>query len=409
MDYKSITDELGICVIIPTYNNALTLKSVIDGINKYTNNIIVVNDGSSDNTDLILKNYPDFEIISYDQNKGKGYAIQKAFALALSLGYSYAITIDSDGQHSTDDMPVFVDKIKNQPNSLIIGSRNIKADGMPAKNTFANKFSNFWYWVETNTRLPDTQSGYRLYPIKLYRNTRFFTNKFEFEIEVLVRSSWSNIPVIPVPVNVYYARGEERISHFRPLQDFTRISILNTVLVLITLFYIVPKKVFRYLTRNKFTKVVKEQIMLHNENPTKISLAIGFGIFMGIVPIWGFQMIVAALLAHLFRLNKIIVLAFSNISIPPFIPVIIYFSYVTGGHFVDNQTEFTSDKIQYLVDQIINGSFYDALNELGYSIMQYVIGSIVLGITLAFIFAAISYLILLFIRSNNSTSANNNI
>jgi uncharacterized protein (DUF2062 family) len=240
----------------------------------------------------------------------------------------------------------------------------------------------------------DTQSGFRLYPIKHYKKTKFYTPKFEFEIEVLVRSAWSNIVTIPIPIKVYYAPAEERITHFRPIPDFTRISILNTVLVLITLLYIVPLKVTKYLTNNKFTRVIKDQIMLHNENPAKISIGIGFGLFMGIAPIWGFQMIVAALLAHFLKLNKIIVLAFSNISLPPVIPIIIYLSYELGGLVMDNPVEFTTEKMYYLKDQIMQGNFYNTLNEFGYSILQYIIGSILLGLLVGSIAAAISYIII---------------
>ena len=261
-----------------------------------------------------------------------------------------------------------VGELNNNPDSLIIGSRNITADGMPSKNTFANKFSNFWYWAETNIKLPDTQSGFRLYPIKHYKNTKFFTRKYEFEIEVLVRSAWSDIVTIPIPINVYYPSEEERITHFRPFVDFARISILNTILVLITFLYIIPL--------------------------SAISVGIGFGVFMGIAPIWGFQMIVAVLLAHFLKLNKIIVLAFSNISLPPVIPFIIYLSYATGGLVMDNPIEFTTETMYYLKDQIIHGNFYNTLNEFGYSILQYIIGSIILGLLLGGIATTISYIII---------------
>jgi uncharacterized protein (DUF2062 family) len=310
------------------------------------------------------------------------------------LGFEYAITIDSDAQHFPDDIPLFIDELKKYPDSLFIGSRDIAADGMPSKNTFANKFSNFWYWAETNINLPDTQSGFRLYPIKFYKNTKFYTRKYEFEIEVLVRSAWSNIKVIPIPIKVYYPPEDERVSHFRPLPDFTRISILNTVLVIITFLYIIPLRVIKYLTNNKFINVVREQLMLHNENPAKLSTAIGFGIFMGIFPIWGFQMIVAALLAHFFRLNKIIVLAFSNISLPPVIPFIIYFSYAVGGLVMKNPKEFTVETMYFLKDQIVNGNFYNTLNEFGYSILQYIIGSILLGLILGLSIGFLSYIII---------------
>ncbi len=166
------------------------------------------------------------------------------------------------------------------------------------------------------------------------------------------------------------------------------------MLVLITFLYIIPLRAIAYLANNKFTKVVKEQLFLHNENAAKVSIAMGFGIFMGIAPIWGFQMIVAALLAHFFKLNKIIVLAFSNISLPPVIPFIVYFSYKLGGLVMDNPMEFTSETLSYLKHQIMHGGFYNTLNEFGYSIFQYIIGSILLGLLLGLSTTFISFIII---------------
>lgn len=391
-----------LCIIIPSFNNAKTLGNVISQTKNYCKNIFVVNDGSTDHSLDVLNQMNGFKLISYPHNKGKGFAIREGFKAALRAGYDYAITIDSDGQHYPEDIEVVLEKHNANPNALLIGSRNIEAEGMPSKNTFANKFSNFWYWVETGQKLPDTQSGFRLYPIHKYKNTKWFTTKYEFEIEVLVRTNWSNINVIPVPIRVYYPPEGERVSHFKPLKDFTRISILNTFLVLITYLYIMPIKMFKYLLNNKFTTVVKEQIMLHNENPLKMSAAMGFGVFMGIVPIWGFQMLVAVLIAHALKLNKVVVLAFSNVSLPPLIPFIIYLSYKTGGLFFENSVDFNMDTMKYLKQQIVDGHFYKTLNEFGYSILQYISGSVILGLIAGSAVALISYAIINFLNFRKS-------
>lgn len=101
---------------------------------------------------------------------------------------------------------------------------------MPGTNTFANKFSNFWFAVQTGIRLPDTQTGMRIYPLQRLHGLSLLTSRYEAELELLVFAAWSNEKIIPVPVRVYYPSAEERISHFRPAYDFTRISILNTFL-----------------------------------------------------------------------------------------------------------------------------------------------------------------------------------
>ncbi len=382
-----------ICVIVPTYNNGGTVAAVIEGVLKFTDRIVVVNDGSTDHTLEALEVFDALSVISYDENRGKGHAIRLGLQWAMGSAYEYAITIDSDGQHFPEDLPLFAEHIAKEPGALLVGSRNIMADGMPGKNSFANKFSNFWFKLETGIALPDTQSGFRLYPLEKLANKHYFTKKYEFELEILVRAAWMEIPLIPIAVQVYYPPEDERVSHFRPLLDFTRISILNTVLVLITFLVIWPLKAFRYIQRNNAKDIVIQQLSLHNESPFKMASGIGFGIFMGLMPVWGFQMLIAAFLAHLLRLNKVVVLAASNISLPPLIPFIIYFSYQLGAFFVADPRSISKEKLMELKDQVMHGHFYASLQSLGYDAFQYVIGSLVLGLSLGAIMFVLSYVV----------------
>lgn len=240
-------DKYRVCVIIPTYNNHKTLARVIDGVLEYTENILVVNDGSTDDTSQILSRYENISILQIPTNKGKGNALKNGFRWAKENNFSFAITIDSDGQHYADDLPVFLERLDQKKGKpiLLIGNRNMAQDGIPKKSSFGNNFSNFWFWFETGIKLEDTQSGYRLYPItKLPK--RFFSRKFEFEIEVIVRLAWRQIAIEHVPVKVLYDKSE-RVSHFRPFWDFARISVLNTFLVGYALLFFWPK---RLLFRN---------------------------------------------------------------------------------------------------------------------------------------------------------------
>jgi len=237
-----------ICVIVPTFNNGTTIETVLKDLSQYTDQVVVVNDGSTDHTKEILERLP-VEVVGYNDNQGKGWAIRQGFKRAVELGYAYAITIDSDGQHFADDLPSFIEALSAHPQAIILGARNMDQHSVPGKSSFGNNFSNFWFWFETGLRLPDTQSGYRLYPLQLLRNFSFFTRKYEFEIEVLVRAAWSGIKIVSVPVKVFYAKKEKRISHFRPFWDFFRISVLNTVLVTITLLYIKPRDFFRSIKK----------------------------------------------------------------------------------------------------------------------------------------------------------------
>lgn len=254
LETKQVFNELKCCVVIPTYNNQNTLQKVINDVQQYTENIMVVNDGSTDQTSEILAQNQDCHIVSYLPNRGKGYAIKKAFAEAMQLGYSYVITIDADAQHYASDLASFAKKMKDTPESILVGSRGLKHDNMAAKSTFANKFSNFWFFIETLHKLPDTQSGYRSYPVQRMKNIHFFSTRYEFEIEVLVRSLWRGISVFPLPISVCYSPKEERVSHFRPSRDFLRISILNTILVPLAIVYGIPSVFIRRLLKRKKRK-----------------------------------------------------------------------------------------------------------------------------------------------------------
>lgn len=305
-------------IVLPTYNNAATLGKVLTDVLAYNMPVIVVNDGSTDSTAEVLQQYPQVRILTHPCNKGKGIALQTGLKAASTSGFRYAITIDSDGQHYADDIPSFLEAIREYPDSLLIGARNLTAENMPGKNTFANRFSNFWFRLETGIRLEDTQSGYRLYPLEKIKGFRFFTSGYEFELEAIVQAAWRGVRVANIPIKVYYPPEGERVSHFRPLRDFTRISLLNSVLVLIAFLWYWPCQFIRSISRSK-------------ESNLRISLAVMLGVFMGIVPIWGYQMITAALIAHLLGLNKVITLVASNISIPPMIPFILFGSYATGA------------------------------------------------------------------------------
>ncbi|MDX9797840.1 MAG: glycosyltransferase family 2 protein [Bacteroidales bacterium] len=235
---KEEMQKTKICILIPTYNNEKTIEQVVSSTMNYCKDIIVVNDGSTDNTKNILEGIRDkITLITYPKNKGKGYAIKQGFQKAREKGFDATITMDSDGQHLAEDIPLLLNAYSNNPNSLIIGQRSFNNPNMPNKNSFANRFSNFWFKLQTGKKLNDTQTGFRLYPIKKMKRMKPFNNRYEAEYELLVRIAWRNIKLIEQPINVYYPPLEERVSHFRPTKDFVRISLLNTFLTIAALFY----------------------------------------------------------------------------------------------------------------------------------------------------------------------------
>ncbi|MDO4758113.1 MAG: DUF2062 domain-containing protein [Rikenellaceae bacterium] len=376
--------SLGIIVVIPTYNNAGTIASVIADVKHYAEDILVVNDGSTDSTQQILASIEGIRIYHYAENRGKGHALKCGLKEAYALGFRYAITIDSDGQHYADDLPRFVERIAEKPDSLLIGARNLTAENMPSKNTFANRFSNFWYRVETGIRLTDTQSGYRLYPLAKLQNLRLITSRYEFEVEIIVRAAWRGVPVENIPIKVYYPPEGERVSHFRPLQDFTRISILNTFLVLIAFLCYYPWRFLRSLTRENIRNFFDKQLIHTADSNLRMAAAMGWGVFCGIIPLWGYQMIFAALSAHFLRLNKIVAVVFSNVSIPPMIPIILFGSLWLGARLF-------GEEMLLSIDQITFEAVADSLK-------HYLVGSCALASVAGLVVAVAGWIVMLVCR-----------
>jgi glycosyltransferase involved in cell wall biosynthesis len=382
------------CVLIPTYNNAATLAGVIEDVLGYTHHIIVINDGSTDETAKIIADFPFLQSVQYAVNKGKGWALRKGFTKALELGYRFAISIDSDGQHFARDLPSFIRKLEGEKNAIVIGSRNMSHASVPGKSSFGHKFSNFWFRVETGIDAPDTQSGFRLYPIALLRDIRFFTRKYEFEIEVLVRAAWKGVHIDSVPIEVYYPPKAERITHFRPFKDFTRISILNTFLVLMTFVYIRPRNFLRRIAEKKnWRGLIYEQLFNPMQSDQLKAASVGFGVFMGIIPIWGFQLAVAIFLAILFRLNKALVIIAANISIPPMIPLVIFGSYKMGAYWMPS----------HATDLKLTKSL--SLESIRYNLQQYIYGSISLAILAGLVFGLASFALLKLTKRKTTPAA----
>ncbi|OXA80558.1 Glycosyltransferase involved in cell wall bisynthesis [Flavobacterium aquidurense] len=379
LSQQDLLNSTSFCVIVPTYNNHKTLQKVLDSVLDFTPNVIIVNDGSTDSTPEILKSYSQLTQIHHPKNLGKGRALRNGFRKAIEMKFEYAITIDSDGQHFAADIPGFIEEIQNEPNSLLIGSRNMTQENVPKKSSFGNKFSNFWFKFETGIKLDDTQSGFRLYPLNLIPK-KFYTNKFEFEIEVIVRSAWKGIVVKNIPVQVLYDPAE-RVSHFRPFRDFTRISILNTVLVTNALLYIKPRDFLRRAKKKGFKKFFLEDILESKDSNFKKSAAIALGVFIGISPFWGFQTILLFTFAALFKLNKVIAYLSSNVSFPPFIPFVIYGSLKMGSYFV-------STDAPLILDSSIT------LDDIQKNATQYIVGSLILASVSALFFGLLSYLLL---------------
>jgi len=377
------------CVVIPTFNNEATLLQVLQDVLAVTPDVIVVNDGSTDQTEQVLGSVEKIVRISFPLNRGKGHALKAGFAKALEMGFTHAVTLDSDGQHFASDIAGMIEMASEFPDSIVIGRRTLPVSRVKKSSRFANRFSNFWFRLISGTNLSDTQSGFRCYPILRLNGIHFYGSRYEFELEVLVRSAWKGIPLREIPIRVHYPEKHLRISHFRPFHDFMRISLLNTLFVMIALFFVKPLQLVRFFRSGRLRQFIHEQIMQTRDSVEKTTLSVMLGVFMGIVPIWGYQLITAIALAYIFRLNKMVVIVAANISIFPLNLLIIYACYVVGGWIlsVENTLSFS---MQLTLDAVMS------------NLVQFLLGSFVFAAAMAILFGGITFITLQLFRRHNS-------
>lgn len=253
-DFMTVgVEENEVCAVIPTYQNAKTLLQVVADVHRVVDTVFVVDDGSNDDTAALLDkatgNERPEKVLTHPKNCGKGSALKTGLTYARQQGFRYAVTVDADGQHRADDIPALLKAVEEEPDALAIGSRGLQHENMPAKSTFANRFSNFWFALQTLQRLPDTQSGLRVYPLRRLHGLRWMSARYEAELTLLVFSAWAGVKLLPVPVSVYYPPRDQRVTHFRPGRDFTRISVLNTLLCFLMVVYGWPRIFCRQIAR----------------------------------------------------------------------------------------------------------------------------------------------------------------
>lgn len=220
------------CVIIPCYNHSDTLGKVLDEIGGKTP-VIVVDDGSNPPVSVPLSG---IYLLRNEKNKGKAAALKSGFKLAAELGFTHAITLDSDGQHPPRFIGDFIRKASENENNIILGIRNFDEPGVPAARKFMNKLSNICMWCETGVRIADTQCGYRCYPLAKLEKLNIPREGFVFEVELLVKAAWANIKFSEVKIPAIYSLETLSKSHYRPLVDTAKFTFMNIRLLLLRLF-----------------------------------------------------------------------------------------------------------------------------------------------------------------------------
>jgi len=226
------------CALIPTYDNPITVRAVVEAVHGHLPDIVLVDDGSGEAGRRAVEEIGKeglAHVLRRDHNGGKGAALKMGFEEALRLGFSHALQVDADGQHDLDDVPRFVEHARRRPEALILGQPVFDAT-QPWLRARARKISVFWVNVETGGRvIADPQCGFRVYPIAASIAADARGDHMEFDQEVAVRMVWSGTPVVNLPTRVRYRSAEEGgVSHFQLVNDNLRITWLHTRLVLAT-------------------------------------------------------------------------------------------------------------------------------------------------------------------------------
>jgi len=210
-------------IVIPAYNEEATIYDVVQAALKQCDKVIVVDDGSIDKTIEKLSGLP-VTLIKHEVNKGKAASLWDGFMAAIDAGVDAIITIDGDGQHSAEDIPLLLNKAAEYPKDIIIGARLADKSAIPAKRYYANKFANFWIAWAAGYPIADSQSGFRLYPKALFDNLKIsIKHSFVFESEILIKAAQLGIYSHPVKIPAVYKTGA-RPSHFRGVQDIILIT-----------------------------------------------------------------------------------------------------------------------------------------------------------------------------------------
>lgn len=329
--------ELRPCVLIPTFDNEGTIAKVLAGALATGLPVFVVDDGATDGTARVLRETEGIRLLVHESNRGKGAALLTGFRAAAEAGFTHAVTLDSDGQHDPGEVPRFVEAARADPEQLVLGDRDLVGGGAGRGSIWGRRNSNFWTWVETGLRLADTQTGYRVYPLAAVLARHYRTTGFDFEIEVLVKAAWAGVRIRSIPIPVRYFRGEERVSHMRPVVDFLRIARLNTRLVTARIclppqfLELVTRRAFQELPRSERLRESFQELFVREPGSSaRIGLSAGVGFFMGLSPLWGYQILLTLLACHKLRLSKTVALLSAHISLPPLIPFILYASLVIG-------------------------------------------------------------------------------
>ena len=226
-----------LCVVIPTYDNPATIRTVVERVRPFIADVIVVDDGSGpEGRDACERLTADglADVVHRTANGGKGAAVKDGLVRAKARGFTHALQIDADGQHTIEDIPRLLEAVEREPRALVLAAPRFDASA-PKARMWARQITIFWTNLETRRGLiEDPMCGFRIYPVDDALAAAVQADHMDFDPEVAVRLAWAGLPIINVPTKVRYVSHDEGgVSHFRLVKDNALISWMHTRLVLL--------------------------------------------------------------------------------------------------------------------------------------------------------------------------------
>ncbi len=381
-----------VAVVIPHYNHPATLPAIVSGALEYCRQVIVVDDGSDETAATVLEKIDErARLIRHQVNRGKGAAILSGLQKARELDVSHIITIDADGQHFPDDIPLFLEAVEQNSEALIVGCRKFDPNQVPFSSRFGRGFSNFWFRVQTGIRVDDTQSGFRAYPVALLETLECGEARYAFENEILVRAAWAGITIREIPIRVHYPDRNSHISHFHRFWDNFRLSRLNTRLTIRSLLPWPHDQVGDRATPAEKVSLLHpiraiRMLLRENASPPRLAASVALGAAIGSLPLIGIQAMLILVLSGFFRLNKVAALGVANIGMPPMLPAIC----IEIGYFLRHGRFLTEISLETLG--------YQAPARL----WEWILGSLLVAPTVALLLGGITLVMALAIKNNHS-------
>lgn len=235
------------CFVIPTYDNPLTIRNVVEEARTFGLPVIVVDDGSAAPGRAACEHLASeglATVVRLEHNSGKGAAVKTGFEIARGLGFTHALQVDGDAQHDLSHVPDFLEVSKQRPEALLLGCP-VYDDSVPRIRLWARKVTNFWVNLEAGWgKIADAMIGFRVYPLEPLRRVRIVSNRMDFDVEIAVRLAWAGVPIVNMPVRLrYLSAAEGGISHFRWFWDNLRFSRLHSRLcTLKCMAWMLPKR-----------------------------------------------------------------------------------------------------------------------------------------------------------------------